>query len=501
MPTWHPRLKWRRNSVFSLKAKEVILGGFPLVVDLDGTLILTDMLHETALQACRDRPTDVLRMPGWLYQGKAVLKQRLARQCEFDAASLPYHGELIDWLRQQRASGRHLVLCTASDLSIANAIAEHLGVFDEVIASNGEINLAGRHKAEALEARFGEKGFDYAGNSHADFLVWKRARRAIVVNASASVIQKANAACEVERVFPRTPLDFGVWRRVLRVHQWLKNALLLVPLLASHEVTDPATWLAMLVAFVSFSLCASSVYIANDLMDLESDRQHPRKRFRPFAAGIVPAWMGVALAPVLLGLSLLLALQVNTAFLAWLGVYFLVTCVYSWVLKRLVLIDCLTLALLYTMRIIAGAAAAGLPLSYWLLAFSGFLFLSLAFLKRYAELQVQMARGKEKAHGRGYLTSDASLIQMLGVTSGYAAVVLLALYLQTDTVLILYRMPEAVTAAVPVVLFWISWMWLRAHRGEMHDDPLVFAVKDKASLLAGTVFVFVMALASVGWPW
>ncbi len=477
------------------------MGYFPLVVDLDGTLIRTDMLHETALQACRERPLDVLRIPAWLLKGKAVLKQRLAAQCEFDAASLPYHLELVEWLRQQRASGRKVVLCTASDLSIATAIAQHLDLFDEVIASNGGVNLAGKHKAQALEDRFGKGGFDYVGNSHADVPVWKRARRAIVVSAPPEVIRKAGVACEVERIFPRVPMGLGVLARMLRVHQWAKNALLLVPLLASHQFTDPDTWPAMLLAFVSFSLCASSVYIANDLMDLESDRRHPRKRNRPFASGIAPAWTGVALAPVLLLLSLLLAVQVGTSFVTWLAVYFVLTCAYSWGLKRLVLVDCLTLAVLYILRIIAGAAAAGLLLSYWLLAFSGFLFLSLAFVKRYAELQVQMSQGNEKAHGRGYLTSDASLVQMLGLSSAYSAVVVLALYLDSNTVVQLYQSPEVIWGAVPVILFWISWMWLRAHRGEMHDDPLIFAMKDKASLLAGAIFAAVMITGAVGLPW
>ncbi|RTZ43184.1 UbiA family prenyltransferase [Candidimonas sp. SYP-B2681] len=477
------------------------MGYFPLVVDLDGTLIRTDMLHESALQACRDRPLDVLRIPAWLLKGKAVMKQKLAAQCEFDAASLPYHLELVEWLREQRASGRKVILCTASDLSIATAIAQHLDLFDEVIASNGSVNLAGKHKAQALEERYGKGGFDYVGNSHADVPVWQRARRAIVVSAPAEVIRKAGVACEVERVFPRVPLGLGVLARMLRVHQWAKNALLLVPLLASHQLDDPDTWLFLLLAIVSFSLCASSVYIANDLMDLESDRQHPRKRDRPFASGIAPAWTGVVLAPILLLLSLLLAVPVGSGFVTWLVVYFIVTCAYSWGLKRLALIDCLTLAVLYTLRIVAGAAAAGLMLSYWLLAFSGFLFLSLAFVKRYAELQVQLSQGKEKAHGRGYVTSDASLVQMLGISSAYSAVVVLALYLDSDTVVELYQSPEIVWGAVPVVLFWISWMWLRAHRGEMHDDPLVFAMKDKASLLAGVVFGVVMIAGAVGVPW
>ncbi len=473
----------------------------PLIIDLDGTLIHTDMLHESALRTLRDKPVEVLRIPFLLARGKAVLKRRLAQHGEFDAASLPYNTALLEWLRQERSSGRKLILCTASDQSIANAIADHLGVFDEVMASDGTVNLAGKNKADALVQRFGQAGYDYAGNSHADLPVWRSARRAVVVNAPPDLARRAANCCEVERSFAAPGAGFTAWRRVLRVHQWLKNLLLFVPLFAAHQFTDPANWMPLLLAFIAFSLCASSVYIANDLLDLESDRQHPRKRNRPFASGQVPAWQGVLCAPLLLAASAAVAWQVGGGFFAWLSGYFLLTCAYSWLLKRLMLVDCVTLALLYTLRIIAGAAALSMPLSFWLLAFSVFLFLSLAFVKRYAELQVQVLHGKKKAHGRGYYTTDAPLIQMLGVCAGYAALVVLALYLNSESVVMLYRTPEIVWGAVPVMLFWVSWMWMQAHRGHMHDDPLVFAVKDKASLFAGACFATVLAVGTAGWPW
>jgi 4-hydroxybenzoate polyprenyltransferase/phosphoserine phosphatase len=473
----------------------------PLVVDLDGTLIRTNMLHECALRALRDNPLDALRIPYWLSRGKAVLKRHLAHRTDFDPSYLPYNQDLLIWLKQQRVQGRKLILCTASDLSIANAISAHLGIFDEVMASDGTTNLTGKHKAEALEQRFGHAGFDYAGNSSSDLAVWQRSRRAVVVNAPDRLAKQAEAYCEVEQVFRSPTLGLMVWRRVLRLHQWLKNLLLFVPLLAAHQLTNPDVWLALILAFFSFSLCASSVYVANDLMDLESDRQHPRKCNRPFASGLVPAWMGVALAPLLVIGSLALAHYVSGQFLPWLMFYFVLTCAYSWGLKRLMLVDCLTLAMLYTLRIVAGAAAASMSLSFWLLAFSVFLFLSLAFLKRYAELESHLLSGKEEAHGRGYFTSDAPLIQTLGITSGYAAVVVLALYLNSDAVLKLYRTPEVVWGAVPVMLFWVSWMWMQAHRGKMHDDPLVFAMKDKASLFSGVAFAAVLAIGTIGWPW
>lgn len=459
------------------------------------------MLHESALRISRDRPLDVLRIPGWLAQGKAVLKRNLAERSAPDVALLPYNEALLAWLQEEKAAGRRIVLCTASDRAIAEAVAAHLGVFDEVMASDGAVNLAGDNKADALVRRYGQGGFDYVGNSSADLKVWQRARKAVVVNGAPGLSGRAAALCGVEREFPPAPRGVKAWRRVLRVHQWLKNLLLFVPMFAAHDIANGDGWFALMLAFLSFSLCASTVYIANDLLDLESDRAHPRKRLRPFAAGTVPAWQGVLLAPVLLATSIVLGALVGGTFLPWLLCYFVLTCAYSWGLKRLIMLDCITLAMLYTLRITAGAAALSMPLSFWLLAFSVFLFLSLAFVKRYAELQAQASSGNEKVHGRGYYTADAPLVQMLGITSGFASAVVLALYLNSDNVLVLYARPEAVWGAVPVLLFWVSWIWVQAHRGQMHDDPLVFAVKDRASLLAGLAFACVLAIGAVGWPW
>jgi 4-hydroxybenzoate polyprenyltransferase/phosphoserine phosphatase len=472
----------------------------PLVVDLDGTLVHTDMLHETALRIVRDHPWQVLWFTPWLARGKAFLKERVARSGKFDPKHLPYNQELLQWLAEQKQAGRKLVLCTASDQRVAESIAAHLGIFDEVMASNGTQNLGGRAKAESLIERYGDQGFDYIGNSKADLKVWKHARRAILVNASRNLVRQASKQFEIEREFPAPARGIGTVARTLRMHQWMKNLLLFVPILAAHQVADVTVWTALLIAFASFSLCASSVYIFNDLLDLESDRAHPRKRHRPFASGAVPVLTGVVAGTGLLAASLVFASWLEPGFHAWLGVYFLLTCAYSWVLKRLMLVDCLSLAALYTVRIVAGAAAVGLALSFWLLAFSVFLFLSLAFVKRYAELEVQLLSGNTKAHGRGYYTSDAPLVQTLGVTAGYGAVLVLALYLNSDTVLRMYRTPELVWGAVPVLLFWISWMWMKAHRGEMHDDPLVFAVKDKVSLVTGAVFGAVVLAGAIGLP-
>lgn len=473
----------------------------PLLIDLDGTLIHSDMLHESSIRLLRDRPIKVFEIPAVLLKGKARLKAYLADTTDFEAELLPYNLDLIEWLKVEKASGRQLILCTATDRSIAHKISDHLQIFDEVIASDGEVNLAGVNKADALVRRFGEGGFDYVGNSTKDLPVWQRANSAVVVNGKGKLANRAAAFCDVEKVFPPKPISISTGARVLRVHQWLKNLLLFVPLLAAHQLGSIDSWLALTLAFFAFGLCASSVYITNDLLDLESDRAHPRKRNRPFASGHVPIWMGVALSPLLLVVSLVLAWLVGLPFLFWLLFYFVVTVAYSFYLKRIVLLDCMVLALLYTLRIVAGAAAVGLGLTFWLLAFSVFLFLSLAFIKRYAELGIKLLDGSLKLHGRGYQTEDAILVQTMGIVSGYVSVLVLALYLNSASVVHLYAKPEIVMGAVPVMLFWISWMWLQAHRGKMHDDPLVFAVKDKASIAAGFVFAIVLVLGSTGLTW
>lgn len=474
----------------------------PLVVDLDGTLILTDALHESALQMVRDKPLSSLRMPFWLVKGKSGFKREIADRTHINVASLPFNEPLIAWLREQKAAGRTLVLCTASDSSIASAVADHVGFFDAVMASDGRTNLSGSSKADSLVGRFGLRGFDYAGNANVDMAVWKVARHAIVVNASKSVSARAQALGNVSQVWP-TPAGkpLALWLRALRVHQWLKNLLLFVPLIAAHQIQDPQAIATLAIAFLAWGLCASSVYVANDLLDLESDREHPRKRRRPFAAGSLPALYGVVAVPILAGLSLFLASTVGPTFLSWMVVYLALTWAYSLSLKRAALLDCIALAFLYTLRIVAGSVAIALPVSFWLLACSAFLFLSLAFVKRYAELIVQRNAGKTNAHGRGYTTDDAPIVQSLGVAAGYTSVVVLALYLNSATVILMYDTPELVWATVPILCFWVSRMWLCAARGEMHDDPLVFAFKDRVSVIAGSLFCAVLLLASVRYPW
>lgn len=469
----------------------------PLVVDLDGTLIYTDTLHESAISLLREKPFHALLIPAWLMGGKAALKAKLSSLTGFNPASLPYNRILIDWLKEEKQQGRELVLCTAANEKLAQAVASHLDLFDTVLSTSDGKNLAGKHKAELLAQKYGHDSFDYVGNSAADIEVWRVARNGIVVNASEAVIRQAKSVCNVEKVIGGNGVTIRTWVKVFRLHQWVKNLLLFAPLLAAHQFSNTEALSLLVLAFLSFSLCASSVYIANDLLDLESDRRHPRKKSRPFAAGSVAVWKGVVLAPVLAIASIGIATTVGMGFLAWLLVYLALTCAYSLWLKRLVLIDCLTLAGLYTLRIMAGAVAVNVALSFWLLAFSIFIFLSLAFVKRYAELKLHESESNARAHGRSYYTTDLPLVQMLGITAGYASVLLLALYLHSESVRQQYSTPEFLWAVVPIMLFWVSWIWIKAHRGQMHDDPIVFASRDLTSRMVGVLLILVFVVASL----
>lgn len=467
-----------------------------IAVDLDGTLSITDTLHESVLKLVRKKPLVLFFLPIWLINGIAFLKFKVAESSGLDVTALPYNLLLIEWLKEQKASGKKIILCTGANQLIASAVSKHLKLFDDVIASDATNNLKSVEKRKELDNRFGYKCYDYVGNSKADIKVWAGANQAIVVNASKTVLKKAEAVTDVSKFFERQSINFSHWRHVFRLHHWIKNLLLFVPLLAAHQFGNIHSLNSLLIAFFSFSFCASSVYISNDLLDLDNDRKHPHKRYRPFASAVVPIQYGVVLIPIFAILSLVLGLSVGSGFTIWLISYFILTTAYSLYLKQFVLIDCLTLAGLYTLRIIAGTAAVSGTLSFWLLAFSAFIFLSLAFVKRYAELQLQDRTGNIDSYGRGYNIKDAPLVQSFGVTAGYAAVLVLALYLNGETVIKLYTQPELIWFAVPLVLFWVSWIWIKAHRGEMHDDPIVFALKDRISQISAICLscLFLMAI-------
>lgn len=464
-----------------------------LCVDLDGTLLRSDVLYESLLALLARNPLYLFLVPFWLLGGKAAVKRQLASRVTLPAETLPYDERVLDILRT--TTQRPRVLCTASDQLLVQPIADHLGVFDEVIASDGRINLSGRNKGEALAQRFGERGFDYMGNGRVDLLVWARAGGAIVVNNGAQLAREAAQQTEVLDHLPSQNGGLMTWIKALRVYQWLKNLLVLVPLLTAHRFLDPASLVDAGIAFLAFGLCASGVYLLNDLLDLTPDRMHPRKRRRPFAAGTLPLLHGLLVAPLITLVGFALALFCSVEFAVVLLCYYVMTLSYSLQLKRIVMIDVVLLAALYTVRIIGGTVAIGSELSFWLLAFSMFVFLSLAMLKRYTELASALANGKDLALGRGYSVADLPLVQSLGAAAGYIGVLVFALYINSPESLELYRHPKVLWLLCPMLLYWISRMWIVAHRGNMHDDPIVFAATDRGSQVVIALCVLIVLAA------
>jgi 4-hydroxybenzoate polyprenyltransferase/phosphoserine phosphatase len=472
----------------------------PLVVDLDGTLVKTNLLQETANEFITRRPLRAYRLAGWLMKGKCVLKARLAESCTIDPATLPYDEPLLSWLRNQKEQGRRLILATASHRLLADAVEGHLDMFDEVLASDEETNLKSDRKRDQLVDRYGERGFDYVGNSAADLPVWYVADRAYVVNASKGLATRVGSLNDRTDVIGNNPASaFASLFRALRPHQWVKNVLVLVPLLAAHRYGDSASVIHSLLGLVVFCLLASGVYLLNDLVDVGDDRHHLRKRLRPFASGELSLLLGWVAWPLLIVAACVIAgFFLPPLFLGALAAYYVLTMAYSLRLKQFAVIDVFSLAGLYTLRIVAGAAAIAVQPSFWLLAFSIFFFLSLAFIKRFSELKAARSTGRgERIRGRGYVLEDLEMVASLGVAAGYIAILVLALYVNDSHTAQLYRTPRLIWLACPLLLFWITRAWLIAHRGDMHDDPIVFALRDRTSWVVGACFVALFALARV----
>ena len=472
-----------------------------LFVDLDGSLIATDLLWESTLAVIKRQPWRCISMIHWLTRGRAVLKQKLARLAQLDVTSLPYHQDVVEYVESEHDQGRTTILATASDSVHARGVADHLGIFDDILASDGQTNLKSHTKLLAIKdycREHGTRDFAYLGDSRADLPIWREAGEAIVVAPSRRVRRATNQLDCPTRVLGSNPSATKSVLRAMRIHQWVKNVLLFVPLILAHKWGDAGRLGQASLAFLSFGFCASAVYVVNDLLDLAADRLHPQKRRRPFAAGDVPIALGPPLALMLLimGLSTA-ALLLPVSFTAILISYLFVTTAYSMWLKRKVMADVLTLAGLYTLRIWAGGAATTIPVSEWLVAFAVFLFVSLAFVKRYAEIDRLARDGETKTSGRGYRTSDLSLIETMGLCSGYLAVLILALYINSDDVEKLYSQRQPLWLMCPLLMYWISRLWILAKRSELHEDPVVFAMTDRVSLAIGMIAMFLVAFTSL----
>ncbi len=487
----------------------VLGAGVALCVDLDGTLVKSDTLLDTVLVLARQRPGDLVRIPGWIAEGKASFKRHLTAAVKLDVEHLPYNRRLLEYLRAQHGEGRAIYLATAADHELAERVAAFLGIFAGVLATDaatGGVNLAGGNKLAAMRARFGD-GFCYIGNAKPDVELLAACVSPMTANPERALLAGMKRRGTVAAAnFEDRGSALRSWLKAIRLHQWAKNTLIFVPLLLAHQ-WNPATFGGAITAFLSFGLCASATYIINDLLDLEADRRHLRKSRRPFAAGDISAIAGVVAVAVLLAVALALAIALPRIvgvmpgdyslarpykFLEWLGFYTATTLAYSLYLKRKLLLDVFVLSGLYTVRILAGSAATGIPVSAWLAGFSVFFFLSLAFVKRFSELEGLRERGVSGSTGRGYFVSDLEQLRALGTGAAYAAVVVMTLYINNPETKVLYAHVIRLWLVVPVLLLWLSQVWMLASRGEMHDDPVVFAITDKRSLLLGVVMAVVV---------
>jgi 4-hydroxybenzoate polyprenyltransferase/phosphoserine phosphatase len=470
----------------------------PLCVDLDGTLVKSDTLVDSLLLLVRGQPLQAALAPLWLAGGKAAFKAQVASRVSLDVDHLPWNHRLLEYLSGQHAMGRKLYLATGADARVAYRIADHLGFFEEVLASDGETNKTGNHKLASLRERFPEQGFDYIGNARPDWPVLAQCGDAMVANPTRSLRSLIRSGkISVSRSFDDRAAIGKSFFRAIRLHQWAKNILIFVPLLLAHQLKLPLI-LNTLLAFVCFSFCASATYIVNDLLDIEADRRHPKKRFRPFAAGDLSAATGIMIAALFLAAGFAgAAAFLPRAFLYWLITYLVTTLAYSLRLKRVVLVDVLLLSGLYTVRLLAGVAAAGVRSSAWFSAFSVFLFLSLAIVKRFSELQNIRSQGGSLANGRGYVLSDIEQLRSFGTMSGLAAVVIFALYINGTEIRALYRNPDRMWLIMPLLILWIFRVWLLASRGELDEDPVIFAVTDRMSLLICLCIALIAAFATV----
>lgn len=485
----------------------------PLCIDLDGTLVKSDTLLDSVIVLSRQSPRSLLRLPIWVLQGKAAFKRNVSSVVALDVVHLPYNQPLSQYLRQQHAAGREIYLTTGADNTLAERVADHLGLFTGVLASDGSLNLTGHNKLAAFLQRF-PSGFSYIGNARLDLPLLTHSVHPMVANPTRALTAGLHsAAVQPARSFTDTTSPLKAWLRAIRLHQWAKNTLIFLPLLLAHvRALGPAA--ATLLAFLSFGLAASATYIFNDLLDLEADRHHPRKRSRPFAAGDLSPITGAATILLFFALSLTLALLLphvlttlspqfiwngQGSFLEWLVLYAITTTAYSLRLKRMVLVDVIVLSCLYTIRILAGSAASGVKVSPWLAAFSIFFFLSLAFVKRFSELEsITLSNDPCETlavKGRGYRLSDLEQLRSFGTSSGYASVVVFTLYIGIGVAQNLYPHHARLWLLVPVLLLWLSRLWLKASRGELHEDPVIYAITDPRSLQLGVVVLIIVLSA------
>jgi 4-hydroxybenzoate polyprenyltransferase/phosphoserine phosphatase len=467
----------------------------PLCVDLDGTLVKSDTLVDSLLVLVRTHPALLFALPGHLLRGKAEFKAFVTSHVTLDVAHLPYNRKVLQFLHEEHAQARPIYLVTGANERLARRIADHLGVFSGVLASDRTVNLTGSRKLDRLRAKLDNSAYDYIGNDVPDLPLLADATESMVANPTLRLRLRLRLRhIHPARTFDERPRPFLSALRAMRPHQWSKNLLVFLPLLLAHVFRVPRILTAIL-AFVCFSLAASSAYMVNDLLDIEADRRHPQKRLRPFAAGDLSAFAGLSMAALLLILALLGARLLPVAFYGWLLLYLGATLAYSLYLKRIALIDVLVLSGLYTLRLLAGKAATQSHISHWLAAFAVFLFFSLAIVKRCAELENLRSSASPPRNDRGYLVADLDQLRSFGTASAFAAVLIFAIYISNTDIVQLYHRPQLLWLMMPLMILWLCRVWLLASRGELHEDPLVFALTDRMSLLIGLAIAGIALLA------
>jgi 4-hydroxybenzoate polyprenyltransferase len=476
-----------------LKGSMEVETGTPLVVDLDGTLIRSDSLHDSAIWCLFHSPADLKRATKALRTGGiAAMKEVFADRYNFDPRHLPYNESVLDFLNEKKSEGQILILATGANEKIAHAIAEHLDIFEEVFASDQHVNNTGAEKVQRIKSKY--QLFDYIGNSRADQVVWKASRVGYVVADGVRKLPKKTSRT-LNVVGSSTTNTLKDWLTQLRPHQWAKNVLVAVSIIASHRYLEIDSWTKVLLGFAAFSLLASSVYIFNDLSDVASDRKHSRKRSRSLASGRISSPLALV-ASVLLAISgFAISLAITTMFSVCLIMYLLSNIAYTFKLKKVVVIDVLLLAFMYTARIWAGALAINEPMSFWIASFSIFIFLSLALMKRFSEILAEADSLDSTIPGRGYRPSDSGLVMSSGIAAGFSSVIFLALYLDSQAVSLNYASPVWLWGSVPLLLGWLLSLWFRAGRGDVDQDPIFFALRDRFSqlVLVGFVIMFLCA--------
>ena len=460
----------------------------PLVVDADSALAGTDLFIEGAARLVARFPLAVFALPFRLLLSRTALKRKVAEAVPLPPSTLALNPIVRQEIDAARAAGRKVWLVSGAGERAVGPLADAVDAAG-CITSDGNAKFTGEARAAALVERFGEKGFDYLGRAPRDVAVWRSARRAIGVGLSADLARQVRALDPDARLLPGaggTPFDYV---RALRPHHWIKNLMVFVPLLADHG-TDAGLYLRLLGVFAALSACASGTYLLNDVLDLPHDRRHGRKRHRPLAAGrtaLLPS-VGLGFGLVTAGLAAAFRLSVTAGYGVLL--YLAATLAYSLWLKRKTFIDVIVLALLYAIRVLIGAAAVSVTPSPWLLAFSLFIFLAIAIAKR----QTELAAG-EGVDGRAYCAEDGPAMAALGAGSGFATVVVLTLYIQSPEVSARYAQHELLWLVCPLLVHWLGRLTLLAGRGAVHDDPVVFAMRDRTSWLTGIAIAAVVVAA------